>query len=63
MLVEIDASDYGKVKQLGIAIKMSQTPGSIRNTAPILGENTTEILNGLGYTKEEIESLQGKEAI
>jgi len=39
-----------------IPATLSQTPGLIRDPAPKLGEHNSEILVGLGYTQDEIES-------
>lgn len=63
MLTEVEHPKLGKVKQVGIAIKLSDTPGKIRSTAPLLGEHTEEILHGLGYTDEEIDGLRRTGAI
>ena len=53
----------GKVKQVGISIKLSETPGEIKRLAPILGEHTEEELSRLGYSKDEIEALRQSGAI
>lgn len=63
MVVEVDSRTEGKVKQVGIPIKLSDTPGRIRSTAPLFGENTDEILKGLGYAPPEIEELRRKGAV
>jgi len=55
MIVELDTPDGRKVKQVGISVKLSETPGSIRSLAPTLGEHTEEIMHGLGYSDEQIE--------
>lgn len=47
----------GKIKQLGLPVKMSLTPGEIRGPAPTLGQHTNEILVEMGKTQEEIASL------
>ncbi|WP_322796960.1 CaiB/BaiF CoA-transferase family protein [Tepidiforma sp.] len=57
MVVELD-SPVGKVKQIGVAPKLSETPGMPRSTAPLIGQHTDEILAGLGYTAEQIASLR-----
>jgi len=54
MIIEIEDPELGKVKQVGIATKLSETPGKVRSLAPTYGENTREILDGLGYTEGEI---------
>jgi crotonobetainyl-CoA:carnitine CoA-transferase CaiB-like acyl-CoA transferase len=63
MVVEQTHPKIGKIRQLGIPVKFSRTPGSIRSPAPELGENTEEILLELGYGKDEIVSLREKGVI
>lgn len=58
MLLELNDPVVGKVRQVGIPIKLSETPGQVRSLAPVLGQNTEEILIQLGYTKEQIAELE-----
>jgi CoA:oxalate CoA-transferase len=44
MVVEVDHPKAGRGKTLGVTIKLSDTPGSIRRPAPLLGEHSEEIL-------------------
>ena len=53
MVVELDHPTLGKVKQVGIPFKMSETQPEIRSMAPLTGQNTEEILLELGYTKAD----------
>lgn len=57
MVIEVEHPTEGRVKQVGIAIKLSDTPGKVRSLAPILGEQTEEILTALGYDKRKIDKL------
>jgi len=58
MIVELDHPGCMEpVRFAGIPIKMSLTPGSIRNRAPLLGEHTNETLAGLGYNQDAIQQL------
>ena len=63
MVVELDHPTVGKVKQLGIAIKLSETPGKIERFAPAVGENTEEILLDMGYSAEDMAHFRAARAI
>jgi crotonobetainyl-CoA:carnitine CoA-transferase CaiB-like acyl-CoA transferase len=57
-----EIKDKGGISRavLGIPIKLSETPGSIR-TAPVeFGESTKKILEEIGYTEREIEGFVKK---
>lgn len=59
MILEIDHPVRGKLKVPGIPIKLSETPGEIRMTAPLLGQHTDEILKELlNYDDEKINKLK-----
>jgi len=47
MFTSLEHSAADKHTQLGIPIKLSQTPGAIKTSAPKIGEHTEEILNSL----------------
>jgi len=63
MVLEVDHPRAGRVKALGMPIKFSETRGEIVRAAPLLGEHTREILDGLGYTSVEIARLQQEGAV
>lgn len=64
MIVEIEHPTVGNMKMAGVPIKMSETQGSIRFAAPLLGEHTDEILKNMGnLTDSEIENLRVKGGI
>ena len=46
-----------------VPVWLSQTPGSIRRRAPLLGEHTDQILAELGYDPQAIAMLREKRAI
>jgi len=60
MLIEIDHSKYGKVRQLGFAVKLSDTPGTVRSLGRVLGQDTDEVLLAAGYSQGEIEAMRGE---
>ncbi|MFB0562769.1 MAG: CaiB/BaiF CoA transferase family protein [Candidatus Lokiarchaeia archaeon] len=63
MVIEFNNPEVGKLKQTGIPIKFSKTPGEIRMRAPHLGEHTEEILLKLGYSEEEIKQLKNEQVV
>jgi len=63
MIVEVETPSGQKAKQIGISIKLSATPGSIRSLPPELGQHTDEILSELGYGEETIAKWRGDGAI
>ena len=58
MFVEVDHPKFGKIRQVGVSVKLSETPGKIRSTGPLPGKHTDTILRELGYDEGEIEKLR-----
>ncbi|HKV55019.1 MAG TPA: CaiB/BaiF CoA-transferase family protein [Candidatus Binataceae bacterium] len=63
MIVEVETPSGEKVKQVGISVKLSETPGSIRSVAPTLGQHTEAILADLGYSQQELERWRAEGAV
>jgi crotonobetainyl-CoA:carnitine CoA-transferase CaiB-like acyl-CoA transferase len=63
MVVEVEAPNGEKIKQVGISVKLSDTPGSIRSLAPKLGQHTDEVMADLGYSERDIERWRAEGAI
>jgi crotonobetainyl-CoA:carnitine CoA-transferase CaiB-like acyl-CoA transferase len=63
MVVYLDHPKKGKVPQVGIAPKLSDTPGMVRSFGPALGQHTDEVLKGLGYKPAEVAKLRAAGAI
>jgi crotonobetainyl-CoA:carnitine CoA-transferase CaiB-like acyl-CoA transferase len=57
MVVEVDHPIVGKMKTLGVPVKLSKTPGEVTRAAPVLGQHTREILAELNYSDEETDAL------
>jgi crotonobetainyl-CoA:carnitine CoA-transferase CaiB-like acyl-CoA transferase len=63
-VIDFDHPRHGKTQLLGIPVRLSETPGSVRLPAPEFGEHTEEILTGLlDYSWEQIGRLREAEAI
>ena len=63
MLVEIPHPTLKSIKQTGLPLKFSVTPGSFDRHPPLLGEHNKEILDSMGYSNEEIDELTKKSVI
>jgi alpha-methylacyl-CoA racemase len=64
MVVELDQPGVAEpVKQLGVPVKLSRTPGVADKPGPALGEHTDEVLQSLGYSDDEIAQLKQAGAV
>lgn len=57
MVIETVHPVAGPTRALGVPIKLSRTPGSVRRPAPVLGQHTREVLGEAGYSNAEIDAL------
>jgi crotonobetainyl-CoA:carnitine CoA-transferase CaiB-like acyl-CoA transferase len=57
MVVELDQPGTDGVKQVGIPVKFSRTPGGPQGPAPALGADTEDVLRDAGFTDDEIAGL------
>jgi crotonobetainyl-CoA:carnitine CoA-transferase CaiB-like acyl-CoA transferase len=63
MIVDAQHPVHGRVRQIGIAIKLSETPGTIRRAAPLPGEHTDDVLKDLGFGASDIASLRERAVV
>jgi crotonobetainyl-CoA:carnitine CoA-transferase CaiB-like acyl-CoA transferase len=59
----VDHPTLGKVKSLGVGTKLSDTPGSVRRTAPQAGEHTDDVLASIGLDAAAIASLRERKVV
>lgn len=45
MVTEVEHTTVGPMKAIGVPVKLSETPGSVRRAAPLLGQHQDEVLN------------------
>jgi crotonobetainyl-CoA:carnitine CoA-transferase CaiB-like acyl-CoA transferase len=63
MIVDVEHPTHGRVRQFGVAIKLSDTPGSVRSAAPLSGEHTDVVLKDLGFGPADIAALRARKVI
>ena len=57
MIEAVQHAAAGTIKVLGVPIKLSETPGSVRTAPPTLGQHTARVLAEIGMTLDEVEGL------
>ena len=63
MYLEMPHPTLGSIKQTGLPIKFSLTPGGLDRHPPLLGEHNQEILQSLGYSDADVQSLKDQSVI
>jgi len=63
-IVEIEHPRAGKVRVVGVPVRLSETPGSVRTPSPSRGEHTAEVLHELlGLNAAAVEALRASGAL
>ena len=63
MFVTVEHPAFGPITQVGIAVKLADTPGTVRHAAVPRGAHTTAILTALGYDEATLARLRAEGAI
>jgi crotonobetainyl-CoA:carnitine CoA-transferase CaiB-like acyl-CoA transferase len=63
MFLELQGKAGEKQAAIGVPVKLSDTPGSVRSAADDFGESTSSILKELGYTQDQITEFTKKDVI
>jgi formyl-CoA transferase len=63
MVVEVNHPVIGRMKTLGVPVKLSETPGGVMRAAPTQGQHSREILQELGYSESKIEALAAQDVV
>ena len=63
MQIAYESPVAGTVNQVGIGVKLSDTPGRVRHGGPVIGQHTDEVLTALGYGQDDIARLRESQVI
>jgi crotonobetainyl-CoA:carnitine CoA-transferase CaiB-like acyl-CoA transferase len=63
MVQQATHANAGPISLIGVPIKLSATPGTIRRAPPTLGQDTAEVLREIGLNGDEIDKLRASGAI
>jgi crotonobetainyl-CoA:carnitine CoA-transferase CaiB-like acyl-CoA transferase len=58
MIESVEHAAAGVIRVLGVPIKLSETPGSVRTAPPTLGQHTAHVLAEIGMTIGDIDDLR-----
>jgi crotonobetainyl-CoA:carnitine CoA-transferase CaiB-like acyl-CoA transferase len=62
-VVDFEHPQCGTIQMLGMPVRLSETPGKVREPAPEFGQHTEEVLLDLGYDWDAISALREKDVI
>ena len=60
LIIEVDDPRAGKLRMIGIPVRLSEAQAEVRTLAPDLGQHTDEVLTEIGYAKAQILQLRQK---
>ena len=63
MVIALEHPVAGAIRQLGVPVKLGDTPGAVRTPPPVLGQHTVAILGELGYSDGDVERLKSDGAV
>ena len=63
LIQTVEHPELGPIKVIGMPVRFSETPGTIRLAPPLVGEHTNEVLRAAGYAPEQIETFHAEGVI
>jgi crotonobetainyl-CoA:carnitine CoA-transferase CaiB-like acyl-CoA transferase len=63
MIVTTEHQTLGPIQVTGVPVHLHGTPGSVRRSPPVHGQHTEELLEELGYSRQDVTRLVGERAV
>ena len=63
MLIEHEDTEFGNMLMHQTFPRLSKTPGKVKKSAPLVGENTDDVLKEIGITDIQIKQLRKQNII
>jgi crotonobetainyl-CoA:carnitine CoA-transferase CaiB-like acyl-CoA transferase len=63
MVLDIKDKNGKSSKTIGVPVKLSETPGSVRTPPVEFGESTAAILKEIGYSEDDVKRLADKKVV
>ena len=63
LMQEVGTRDGHEVDVPGVVPKLLGTPGSVRRSAPRLGDDTDAVLGEIGFSNQDIAALRGRKVV
>ena len=63
MVIALEHPVAGAIRQLGVPVKLGDTPGAVRTPPPVLGQHTGAVLGELGFSETEAARLKNDGAV
>jgi formyl-CoA transferase len=63
MILKQTTRDGHEIEVPGIVPKLSGTPGAVRSSAPGLGDDTDDVLAGIGLSADDIAALRSRQVV
>jgi len=58
MVVTVEDPRLGRVREMGVPVRLGNAPGQVKGPSPALGEHTDEVLADLGYSARDVARLR-----
>ncbi len=63
MVLDHEDATAGPVRQVGMGLKLSETPGRLRHVGPRIGQHTDDVLSRLGYSAAAIDAMRQSQVV